>query len=262
MAGGPRYGGISSVSPPESEITMDSVSDYSLSTLERTPERALRLLRAVGTNAPIRDQLMRVGFDAADHTEGWELIHKASGFSAQSLAVVDDGSVRRAIVALDDWDERGMRLAAAALRRRHPEQYEVVFDGVEPERGVAAVLGVARFLDRLDALEAGTDEDRAALAALATRGIDTAERARLRDLITAAESAPEIVGPSAEERADAHEAQLASLRALRAWYDEWADTARAVIKRRDHLISLGLASRRRRNAGEAAEEVVFGEATD
>lgn len=35
------------------------------------------------------------------------------------------------------------------------------------------------------------------------------------------------------------------LLALRAWYLDWSDTARAVISRRDYLIRLGLAQRKK-----------------
>jgi hypothetical protein len=35
-----------------------------------------------------------------------------------------------------------------------------------------------------------------------------------------------------------------ALAKLRAWFDEWAATARAVIKKRSYLIRLGLAARK------------------
>jgi hypothetical protein len=36
-----------------------------------------------------------------------------------------------------------------------------------------------------------------------------------------------------------------ALLALRAWYKDWSTTARAVIRRRDYLVMLGLTKRRR-----------------
>ena len=39
--------------------------------------------------------------------------------------------------------------------------------------------------------------------------------------------------------------RLEALRALRAWYIDWAETARVVLTRRDHLIRVGLATRKR-----------------
>ncbi len=44
---------------------------------------------------------------------------------------------------------------------------------------------------------------------------------------------------------------------LRAWYEDWSETARAVITRRDHLIRLGLAKRKKaakRSPGAASEQ--------
>ena len=48
-----------------------------------------------------------------------------------------------------------------------------------------------------------------------------------------------------------------ALRALRAWYRDWSETARAVIRRRDHLLMLGL-SQRKSTRGDDEE----GEGTD
>jgi hypothetical protein len=41
-----------------------------------------------------------------------------------------------------------------------------------------------------------------------------------------------------------------ALRDLRAWYKDWAETARAVITRRDHLLLMGLGKRRSRGEEE------------
>jgi hypothetical protein len=63
------------------------------------------------------------------------------------------------------------------------------------------------------------------------------------------EFAPEcaLAASIAKERQDA-------LVALRAWIEEWSEVARAVITRRDHLILLGLASRRKSGAEDEEEE--------
>jgi hypothetical protein len=39
----------------------------------------------------------------------------------------------------------------------------------------------------------------------------------------------------------------------RAWYEGWGEIARSAIKRRDHLMRLGLASRRASEKGEGEE---------
>jgi hypothetical protein len=43
------------------------------------------------------------------------------------------------------------------------------------------------------------------------------------------------------------EARRADLEALRAWFDDWTETAKIVITRRDELIRLGLAKRKKAN---------------
>jgi hypothetical protein len=89
-----------------------------------------------------------------------------------------------------------------------------------------------------------------ALETLAKRGYPKEELSRLRQLVdiasgegTAAEEGDaEATGGAEQVRAvvDSHE-HVDARRALYAWYREWSETARAVIKRRDFLVRLGLA---------------------
>lgn len=44
---------------------------------------------------------------------------------------------------------------------------------------------------------------------------------------------------------NATDSRLEGLRALRAWFDDWSETARTVVARRDYLIRLGLAKRKK-----------------
>jgi hypothetical protein len=92
----------------------------------------------------------------------------------------------------------------------------------------------------------------AALATLTKRGLSAAERARLRALVSTATTAAKInEGASdAAEEAPSNEAVLK----LYAWYGEWSEVARAVIKRRDHLIRLGLAKRKKAAKAEGEGE--------
>jgi hypothetical protein len=64
---------------------------------------------------------------------------------------------------------------------------------------------------------------------------------------TAAQPDPGALQPMSPQREQA-------LRALRAWYVDWAQTARAVIHRRDYLVMMGL-SKRRRPGGADSESV-------
>ena len=151
------------------------------------------------------------------------------------------------------------------LSRRFPAQRDFVFANVEPAKGVAAVLSVSLFLDRLDALERGKGrkatraDDRAALELLAARGIGQAERQRLRALVQTVERGTlERTGKTTAPAAATPVAQPGfeeSLVELYLWHKDWATSARAAIKRRDHLIKLGLARRQlRKVAGDQGQE--------
>jgi hypothetical protein len=171
---------------------------------------------------------------------------QATGYRRPLPIIQNDPAVRAAAIALDETDEP---LFARA----------------------GAILSIATFLDRLDALEndparaATREADRAALARLAERGIDAAERARLRALVKTAMRATTDAPAPTPPRAPSTPAapaelpvdQAESLRKLRAWYDDCSRTAKALIKRRDYLIALGLAKRSKKNKkGEAVAPVV------
>lgn len=129
--------------------------------------------------------------------------------------------------------------------RRFPEVAKVVLAGIGPQTGPAAVASVKTLLDRIDVLSKSTDkDDKAALALLATRGIDEAERKRLRGLIATAESVSAVPPVDEKGKANAEAKRIATLEACRAWNEEWSAIARVVIKRRDYLILLGLAKRK------------------
>jgi len=234
--------------------------DVSRDTLETVPQRALMFLRGVGTSRGIRAMLLARGYTAEDHREGWTYLHACAGFSEEAEEEAEDTAVRDAIAELDAWDESGFRIVRATLERRFPEQADFVMKGLKPAEGAASVLSVELLLDRLDALENGDSrkhsrkEDRAALDVLARRGVGDATRKHLRELVTKAKSVAPVVqvDPTIAEQEDA--ARVQALRNLYAWYREWAEVARATIKRRDHLIRLGLASRRAPADGKEKDE--------
>lgn len=213
---------------------------------EEIPGRALTFLRAVGLSLPLRAIFAAHGYTTAEHQLGWKLLHAVSGYDATFPPVNEDAKVRGAVAELGIWNEPGFRRVHAALGRLHPEQDTFVFKGLTVATGAGAVLAVAAFLDRLDQLEgcvereATRETDHAALATLAARGITPEERLRLRSLVRIAQSFA-----AARDSSPRDERVTSDLVALRAWYLDWSQTARAVIKRRDHLIRLGLARRKR-----------------
>ncbi|MCU0656677.1 MAG: hypothetical protein MUF64_15915 [Polyangiaceae bacterium] len=233
---------------------MSNETTHSLSTLEQTPARVLTFLRAAGTSPEIRALLAARGYSDSDHEEGWTLLHQVSGHRPAPLpATAPDTTARDAINALDNWDEDGYRLVRAALARRFPEQMIFVLEGLAPARGAGAVLSVKNLLDRLDALETSPEragsrkQDLAAIEAIASKGITGEERARLRALVAAAQAPTGAASP-----APVVPPPVQDLQALKDWFDEWAETARVAIKRRDHLIRLGLARRKSRKQNDPA----------
>ena len=226
------------------------IQEPSRQVLEETPARVLKFLRGAGTSRVLAALLATRGYTAARHREGWKLLHAVSGFDDSAPALVEDTAVREAIVEIDAWDEPNFRVAHAALALRYPEQDQALFaGGLAPATGVAAVVTVKTFLDRVDALEKeGSKASREAASLLAERGITKEERKRMRALLATAESAANIVGAPMEAADPA--ARKGELVALYAWWVDWSEVARAVVKRRDHLIRLGLANRKKKAAAQ------------
>lgn len=219
---------------------------YAMATLEATPSRVVRFLGAVGTSVSIRTILHRHGYGRADHEEGWQLLRACcSDPDAVWPDDMDEGA-QDALIELDAWDEKGFAIVTATLTHKYPAQARFLLTGIGPSEGAAAIDGVRELLDRIDKLEAGnaTDEpedDKRAVQALARRGLGKRERARLRELTGTAEHAQ----PAPMSRAiTVGDPRFERLLAMRAWYDEWSEIARATITRSDHLVRLGLASRR------------------
>ena len=115
-----------------------------------------------------------------------------------------------------------------------------------PARDVDSCVG--RNGPDADARKGHVEADKRALATLAARGIDSKERTRLRELVKTAQSAPSATS------VETLSAQEAALRALKMWHEDWAETARAVIKKRADLIRLGLAKRQARKTEDEKEE--------
>lgn len=216
--------------------------------LEAAPTRALTFLRAVGSVREIRQLLGTIGYTVADHHEGWRYLLTSSGYDAKEREPLEDAGSRDAVAALDDWDEAGLRIVRLSLERRYPVIAKRLLTGLSASRGAAAISGVRELLDRLDALEARTDGDSiAATKLLGKRGLNRAERIRLRALVGLAERSRQgghqraaVARREQERRAR----QSAALEQLHAWVSEWAGIARVLLRRRDYRTRLGLTERR------------------
>ena len=240
--------------------TSSSPPEVTRKTLEGTVERALSFLRGVAGEKRIREVLHRHGYSDAHQQEGWRRLSVAAGFH-QPLGAQDDNdvAVRTAIAEIDAIDEQVFRITSASVSRRFPAQAEFLLGGIAPGRGAASVLNLEILLDRIDQLETGAGReatsvpDRATVELLTQRGLSVAERARLRELINVAKkSNPVDTNPTAAEARDKQ--YVANLQALREWYEEWSEIARALFTRRDYLIRLGMASSRRSSATEEEAE--------
>ncbi|WP_437742794.1 hypothetical protein WMF39_45950 [Sorangium sp. So ce1504] len=245
--------------------------EYSNEVLEATPERVTKFLMGMGAVAAIRTLMAEAGMTDDDILEGRALLLDVLAAPRKSSAAPDtaDARAQRAATAeLDQWDEPNFARYGAALRRRFPDVHAHVFKDLAPSTGTAAVRGVATFLARLDALESGADPDRAgtkqsdkkAVAFLATRGLDKDERKRLKGLVDVA-LGPTSPLPETTELPETARRREA-LSKLRAWFDEWSTTARAVVKKRGYLIRLGLANRKAPQRKPAAAPSKPGEPLD
>jgi hypothetical protein len=225
-------------------------------TLAATPTRALQLLSAVATVPAIGAAMATRGYSKTEHDEGWQLLQDASGRARPLQPPSTDKRVRAAMDEIDAWDEDGFAIAEASLSRHYPAQAAFVLADLHASRGAGAVLGVKTFLDRLDALdhdperEATREKDHGALRLLAERGITAEERRRLAALVEIATSVAPVDAHA--QRAEEHSRQELheALVRLRAWYDEWSAVGRRVVKRRDHLIRMGLAQRKTKDTPE------------
>lgn len=215
-------------------------------TLDEVPNRVFTFVMAVAVNPAIAAALATRGYNDQEHEYAWTRVSKLVALPPAAAGTPDiDRAVREAMAELDAWDEPHFACIKAVLKRRHRAQHDFVFKNLEPRQGDEAVLSVSTLLDRLDALESAPERqatrqaDEAALATLAARGYTKAERERLRALVNLAQGLVIPAAPSTAERERiVHE--------LYDWLIDWSTTARTVITRRDYLIRLGLAKRRKR----------------
>ncbi len=222
--------------------------------LEDAPSRALLFLRAVSTHAGIRSALHEVGYTKRDHEEGWSLFFAITKHLPEAAARPGVNHAEEAVVEIQAWQGPGFLRARAALRRKHPDQERFVFDGLAAGRGAEAIGAMAVFLERVEALQSAPERkatrkaDHAALETLGERGITKAVLARLRERVTfVSKNEPRRDAPATPNVQNAADFErVHHLAALYAWLQDWSDTARAVVTRRDERIRLGLARRRTR----------------
>ena len=229
---------------PEEVISRSGVSEE---TLENGVLRVVKFTQSVVTNAAIRAQLKSRGMNAAELKNATDLLAVVCQIPDEPQVVGDD-AIRAAFNFIDANDEEVYGIVNASLRHNYPEQHGYLTKGIGPAKGMLALVNMRTFVVRWDELASGETRpqtrktDREALALAETRGL----RAELMTALRANLKIVEDLNPETEAIRDQafRVRRLEALVALRKWYLEWSEIARIAIKRRDHLISLGLASRR------------------
>lgn len=228
-----------------------SPTSYTVATLEDTPRRALELVRGIGGSPAIMRLMSGAGYTLAAHEEGQRLLANVVGFIQEPRAfqTVTSSMHMEATRELVTWNRTVFRRLRAALLRFFPERANALFANLELSSDVDAPLAAKIFLDRVAAIEkqsqSARGDGRALLEMLGERGFGSKEKSRLRKLIDTAQApAPEVVDVAEEDTTAKREERVGLLRELRAWYDDWAETARTVLVRRDYAIRVGLAHRK------------------
>jgi hypothetical protein len=200
------------------------------------PGRALLFLRGSGTHSGIRAVLGRGGFREADHREGWDLLTRVCAWEDSGLDPTEDEPAREARDRIAAFVHDHFPRLRAAIEREHPELVGVFDFGAVASTD--PVLLVGQWLERVAALPRRRRAN--LLATLTRRGVSEAVRRNLgQDVTTAMQAAvPATTGPVRAERG-------AEIAALYQWYSDWGATARALIKRKDWLVVLGLSQRER-----------------
>lgn len=235
------------------------MTPYQKRQLDQAPARVTRFMSAITAVPAIGRPLAQIGLNDAEMAEGRRLLMAALGdLPAQRLQGTDAISAAAARVALNELDQSDEALVTrvrAALTHHHPALATLVLQDLKAGTGIAAVKAVTTLVARIRALPDEGEEGRAARALLARRGFTDAELDRLDGLVKTAlgdasldAAQLEAAATEAElaEQAQAEAARQAVLVDLDAWWRDWSQSARAVIRRRDHLIRLGLLKRRRK----------------
>jgi len=222
----------------EKEVTRD-FSDEQLDGIEG---RSVKLLSAIGRTPIIQVSLQPVGFDAAELQLGWSLVHACGNFVEGSKDAKVDPEIAGAAKELNELDEPLVTRVDAVLTRLYPGLRDAVLKNVDPVDGPEAVVVIKNLLTNIDNVEK-TAEGKAFVKVLAKRGLDATERARLKKLVAKAQELTKLRPPVDDAK------HREALVALKIWFDDWAATAKTVIKRRDLLIRMGLASPRAKGGG-------------
>jgi hypothetical protein len=181
----------------------------------------------------VRALLAQRGFADTDAAEGFRLLQAAAeafyAESAQAQAPDDP------LALLDTWENRWLPIVRAALDRSFPEVSKTVLLNIKQTKGPLLAVSLQVLADRLGNLEnSSIESERRAHALLVRRGLTSSVKSELSSLLDAVRHAPTETqaGPSPAHRAQARDIAWA-------WYLDWSQTARAVVRERRLLRCLG-----------------------
>jgi hypothetical protein len=222
--------------------------------IERLAERGMAFLRGVSNIPWVALALQTRNYSQAIHDEGWAMALRLNGFTPGALLPTGPADQQEATAFIDAWDEPNFGLVHDILDGNFPVQSAYLFaDRLVPAKGAGSLGTVGTFIDRAVALRDGTDPkraatrdpDRAAMDRLAERLVFTpAIEKTLPGKIATAKTLATVPLTTADTEQKKRETQ-ATAKAFKIWLTEWRAIARAVVTRRDWLIRLGLASRRK-----------------
>ena len=208
-----------------------------------------KFLEGVGTVIPIRRSLISVGYTNLEHKYGWDRYLFLMGHTWEISPQPKEPD--NPFDEIEKWVKINFQLAKAALKRLYPDQKEYIFTPYQSSN--AKDFGpFFAFLRCIKQLREGTDprreeyrkEDQEAVKILENRNIISPEiEEKLWDLIERV-NALNSVPDDAINIKETEEYQQNGME-FHKWLRDWKTTARIVIKRRDYLIRLGIATRRK-----------------
>lgn len=236
---------------------MNHDAQFTDEVLEETPVRAAKLLSGLAANPVARTRMSEAGMTGKEILIGQELLMACLSAPLPPIALAvtaDSKASQSALLEIDEWDGPHFVRLHSILTRGHIPVRDFIFRDLKAETGAKAVTSVATFCSRFRVLQQKTpvspdvtvEMAQAALVRLGERGYTDAEISRLEQLVATALGPTQTLPP--DDSGAVAQKRREVLTELKLWYDEWADTARTVIKRRDYLIRLGLAYRKKNSS--------------
>ena len=231
-------------------------------TIGQKAGRVLTLL--LGLRHPkIAAAMAKHGFTDEELTEGWRRLRAITrsrldtvGGGPQSI-YVDSAT----LATLDEWENKWFPITKATLKHNAPKVHEWMFLNLAQAEGVEVIITVGTFVERWDQVDKPKDKGgfgtvgKDAKNLLVKRGLtaDVIDEARklLQALASVAET-PVASTPAGSAAAVPAESYEEAEKALWAWYLEWSEIARTVIKDRRLLRAMGFL--KRTGGGEVEEE--------